>query len=127
MDASIRSGIEQTAFGPPFTLRNPEALSAFFQKHPGISRLVRAAAERLPNYFPGDPLVLEVEVDPEGAQVDTLFLIVRTPQAPREAIATLYRFDREWWLPTKARHRVPVVVTIEPVQGVRRQGVLARC
>ena len=114
MDAPILASIEQIPFGLPFTLRNPETLSAFLREHPGASGMVRAAAERLPEYFPGDPLVLEVEVDPDGAQVDTLFVIVRTTQPPREAVATLHRFDREWWIRFKTRQRAPVVVTIEP-------------
>ena len=102
---------------PPslFTLRNPEELSAFLRQHPGAAALVREAADRLPDYFPGDPLVLDVEIDPEDAQDPMLFVVVRTSLDPLSALATLRRFDREWWLGAPGKAGLPVVVTIEPV------------
>lgn len=102
---------------PPslFTLRNPEELSAFLRQHPGAAALVRDAADRLPDYFPGDPLVLDVEIDPEDAQDPMLFVVVRTSLDPLAALAALRRFDREWWIPTRSQTRLPVRVTIEPV------------
>lgn len=101
-----------------FTLRNPEELSTFLRRHPGAAALAREAADRLPDYFPGAPLVLDVEIDPEDAQEPMLFVVVRTALDPRTALATLWRFDREWWLPTQSQTGLPVVVTIEPTRDV---------
>ena len=105
------------------TLRNPEELSTFLRRHPGAPRLAREAADRLPAYFPGDPIVLDVEIDPEDAQEPVLFVVVRTGLDPKTALATLNRFDREWWLPARGRTDLPVRVTIEPVCRVRRPRV----
>ncbi len=106
------------------TLRNPEELSTFLRRHPGAPRLAREAADRLPAYFPGDPIVLGVEIDPEDAQEPVLFVVVRTGLDPKTALATLNRFDREWWLPARGRTDLPLRVTIEPVCRVRRPRVL---
>lgn len=98
-----------------FTLRNPEELSAFLRQHPGAAGLVRAAAERLPDYFPGDAVEIEIDVDPDDDTDPALFVAVRTRQPAQNALAALDRFDRDFWLPTlKALlpAQSPVVVTV---------------
>ncbi len=57
-----------------FALRNPEQLATFLRRHPGAATLAREAADRLPDYFPGDPIVLDVEIDPEDEQELMLFV-----------------------------------------------------
>lgn len=65
-----------------YALRNPEALSGFLRRRPAAAGLARAAADQLTSYFPGEPLVLDVEIDPEDAQEPLLFVVVRDGARP---------------------------------------------
>ena len=68
-------------------------------EHPETHGPLIHAASLIPRYFgPDARLSLGVEHDLDGKEPPRLSATVSTSQPPREALASLDRFDEDWWL-----------------------------
>lgn len=82
-----------------YEFRNPDAVIAFVHAHPEVISPLLDAVKVVPRYFgAGTPLVLEVERDREVDDRSDLFALIRTDEGVDAALASLYRFQHEWWL-----------------------------
>ncbi len=81
-----------------YTLRGREEVLRFIESHPFLLPLLLEAYNEIGNHFPRSQVFLEVATDPEAIVEDQLVLFVATDLPPDEAVDTLERFDRDWWL-----------------------------
>lgn len=87
-----------------FAFRRPEEVAKFLQEHPFLVPLLMEAHSKVAQYFgPSPEVVLEVVTDPEAIDDRQLVAFIRTDLDPTEALASLDRFDKGWWL--EASHR----------------------
>lgn len=77
-------------------------------EHPEVYDPLLHAARLVPKFFgEGARLSLDIEHDLDGNEPPRLWATIHTAQSPTEALATLDRFDEEWWLdvmPSVHRH-----------------------
>lgn len=97
-----------------YTFRRPEEVSWFLQAHPFLIPLLFEAYAQIANHFGSYPLVfLEVITDPEAIDDRQLAAFIRTDLDPTEALASLDRFDRSWWLEASHRSRGKLCIHLE--------------
>lgn len=81
-----------------YEFREPDAVIAFVRAHPKVVAPLLEAVDVVPRFFgAGTPLVLEVERDREVDDRFDLFALIRTDKGVDAALASLYRFQHEWW------------------------------
>ena len=82
-----------------YELRDPTAVAGFVRRHPEVSGPLLEATRVVPRYFGrGTRLVLEVERDRDAPEHEHLFALIQTNQDVDAALASLDRFNTEWWL-----------------------------
>lgn len=69
------------------------------EEHPETHEPLIHAARLVPEYFgDGARLSLDIEHDLDGNEPPRLWATIHTAQSPTEALASLDRFDEDWWL-----------------------------
>lgn len=97
-----------------YTFRRPEEVSQFLDTHPFLVPLLVEAHSKIAQYFgPSPDVVLEVVTDPEAIDYRQLVAFIRTDLDPMEALASLDRFDKSWWLEASHRSRGKLCVHLE--------------
>jgi hypothetical protein len=83
------------------------------EKYPLLSLLLVEIHRQIVPYFPDAQLFLQAIIDPEEDDEleapddrENVVVSVVTRIRPREALETLTRFYREWWLTTLVRSRI---------------------
>lgn len=99
-----------------YQLVDADEVRAFLAKHPFMEPLLAEVAAELPKYFPGAPLRLEVEYDPEGYGPPELLLAAVVPGWTADAAQdAMDEFADQWWLDRYDRGQN--VLVIMPVFG----------
>lgn len=94
------------------SLHKPEIVKAFLEENRFLIPVIEEASAKLVEYFGAEtPQVLEVRSQAEDEASD-LFLYVRTDLPLSEALATLDRFDEEWWFDEMDRSRNRMVIKL---------------
>lgn len=81
-----------------YSFKNKEKVLNFINQHPSLMPLLIEAPGKIVKYFADTPLSLEVQFDPEIADLITLLVWIETKLEPEEALAKLDQLDEEWWL-----------------------------
>ena len=82
-----------------YEFRNPTAIADFVRDYPAVIGLLLEAADVVPRYFgPGTRLALDLERDRDAPDHVQLFALIQTDQDVAVALASLDRFNAEWWL-----------------------------
>lgn len=82
-----------------YTWEDDALVRRLLVEHPETHDPLIHAASLVPEYFPpGTRLSLDIDYDREGSGPPTLAATIHTPQLPTEALASLDRFDKDWWL-----------------------------
>ena len=95
-----------------------ENVRRLLQSEPDLLPLVNEAAEQLSRYFPDARLQLRHVFEPEGDEEELIlgalpYQEVDTDPNVGEAMATLDRFDQDWWLQNMRRANGLLIVTLE--------------
>ncbi len=97
-----------------YAFRDPAAVTGFVRDHPEVIGPLLEAVEVVPRYFgPDVPLVLEVVRDPEAHDHTQLFALIQTRLDGEAALASLDRFDDEWWLDALQRANRNLIFSLE--------------
>jgi hypothetical protein len=98
-----------------YTLRNSAQVLEFLDKYPFLVPLLGEAPEKINQYFPGDPLFLQVVIDPEGTSHDDdeLFIIIATEMDGDASIERLWCLDEDWWLNASLGARNKLEINLE--------------
>lgn len=92
-----------------YAFKEPEDVASFLDAHPFLVPLLIEVRPVIERYFPGTPVVLELDYEPdaedeaEAAELTVLFATVQSSLIPGESRRRLKRFDHDWWLAN--RHR----------------------
>jgi hypothetical protein len=117
MEATIPAAATQAdidRLADHYTFRDAEAVVGFVRDHPAVVSPLLEAVEVVPRYFgPGKELVLEVERDRDTRDHRQLFALVQTDQDVDAALASLDRFEWEWWLDALPRAAPHLIYHIE--------------
>lgn len=89
----------------------PAKLQRWLNRHPGVAKILVAAAPELRRRFPSDALALRLG-DRDGPKY---FLAVRSSREVDDAQARLSKFIRQWWLQRVDYPEYRVVVTVDYV------------
>jgi len=81
-----------------FDLRNKQEIIYFLLEHPELFSVTKEAQQKIRNYFPYSPLILEVVTDPEEKESQILFIYIQTTLSVTEALSRLNQLDEAWWL-----------------------------
>jgi hypothetical protein len=93
-------------------LREPEVLNKYLEENSFLIPLINEASAKLVEYFgPETPQILQVVYHPDDGSCE-LFLYVKPDLPVSEAIATLDRFDEDWWLDAMDRSNFQMVIKI---------------
>jgi hypothetical protein len=95
------------------SVRNNEAADCFLKGHQYLEPILEEAADRIDDYFPGSPLVLEVVNDPESTEDRQLVLFIVTDLGPAQAMERLDRFDEDWWVDALDKAQGKLCITLE--------------
>ncbi len=98
-----------------YTLRNSAQVLEFIDKYPFLVPLLREAPEKINQYFPGDPLVLEVVIDPESESSDDgkLVLLITTKIDDEQSEELLGELDYFWWLKVACHSQCKLFIDLE--------------
>lgn len=95
-----------------YQLVDADEVRAFLAKHPFMEPLLGEVAAELPKYFPGAPLRLSVDYDPEGYGPPELVLFAVVVDWELDAAqAALDEFADKWWLDRYDRGQNLLVIT----------------
>lgn len=72
------------------------SVSGFLTAHPTLVFILLEGRRHLQRIFGQAPAYLELERDPDGGP-DELFAVIVAKTGPKEALALLERFDKEWF------------------------------
>jgi hypothetical protein len=95
-----------------YELRDADRVTQFLHGHTHLITLLIEARDRIREYFPESPLVLEVADDPEAAGSQLVAIII-VSSSPDDVAERLERFDRAWWLGAIRRARGDLCITVE--------------
>jgi len=97
-----------------YAFRRPEEVFWFLQAHPFLVPLLFEAYAQIAKHFgPYPPMFLEVIADPEAIDDRQLVAFIQTDLDPAEALASLDRFDKSWWLEASHRSRGKLCIHLE--------------
>jgi hypothetical protein len=97
-----------------YIFRRPEEVFWFLHAHPFLIPLLFEAHAHIARRFGPYPLVfLEVVTDPESIDDRQLVAFIRMDLDPIEALASLDRFDKGWWLEASHRSRGKLCIHLE--------------
>jgi transcriptional regulator with XRE-family HTH domain len=99
------------------TVVGKEDVYRLLRSEPDLLPLVNEAAEQLSRYFPDAGLRLSHMFEPEGDEEELILAAlahdeVNLERKVDEAMATLDRFDREWWFANGRRANGLLIVTL---------------
>jgi hypothetical protein len=93
-------------------LREPTVLKEYLEENRFLIPLINEASAKLVEYFGEEtPQILQVVYHPDDGSRE-LFLYVKPDLPVSEAIATLDRFDEDWWLDAMDRSNFQMVIKI---------------
>src|SRR5574341_650163 len=93
-------------------LCEPEVLNEYLEENSFLIPLINEASAKLVEYFGAEtPQILQVVYHPDDGSCE-LFLHVKPDLPVSEALATLDRFDEDWWLDAMERSNFQMVVSL---------------
>jgi len=97
-----------------YALRKREEVVDFLSDHPFLVPLLQDADGQIETYFGSySQLILEVVTDPEAVEDRELVLFIQTELPPAEALDSLHRLDRHWWLEASRVSRGKLCIHVE--------------
>jgi len=101
-----------------YTFREPNIVKEYLVSNTFLRPILEEAAEKIRNYFPSSPLVLEVISNPEEEDDTYLVLFIKTNLAPFNAVEQLNRLDEEWFLSLPAKLKQSLSINLEFFNGL---------
>jgi len=95
-----------------YTFRDRDTVTGWLDRYPFLVPLLLDAQPHLRKYFPDEPIFLQVEFDPEEAELTHLGAYIATDLD--ESIERLDRFGVDWWLDVIAQTNLKLNFSIEP-------------
>jgi hypothetical protein len=93
-------------------LREPDVLNQYLEENSFLIPLINEASAKLVEYFGAEtPQILQVVHHPDDGSRE-LFLYVKPDLPFSEALATLDRFDEDWWLDAMDRSNFQMVISL---------------
>jgi hypothetical protein len=96
-----------------YTFREREDVLNFLDNNSFLIPLLIETQAKIETYFPQALLFLEVFADPDSMDDVKLVLLISTNLAPRDAVVTLRRLDKEWWIKELDRGHQKLVIEVE--------------
>jgi len=96
-----------------YVLRRRNEVIGFIETYPFLVPLLLEAYDKIVQHFGPSPVFLEVVTDPEAIGDRQLVAFIRTDLDPIEALASLDRFDKNWWLEVSHRSRGKLCIHLE--------------
>ncbi len=97
-----------------YIFRGPEEVSRFLCAYQFLIPLLLEARTKIAEHFePYPPVFLEVMVDPDAIDDHQLVAFIQANLEPAEALASLDRFDKDWWLEASRRSRGKLCIHLE--------------
>jgi hypothetical protein len=96
-----------------YILRRRAEIIGFIKTYPFLVPLLLEAYDKIVQHFGPSPVFLEVVTDPEAMDDRQLVAFIRTDLDPIEALASLDRFDKSWWLEVSHRSRGKLCIHLE--------------
>lgn len=98
-----------------YILRERSDVLKFLDNHPFLVPVLLQAPEKISDYFPGDPIFLEVVIDPEliSPDDDTMFIIIASNIDPDESLDRLWQLDENWWLKASRLSQNKLEINVE--------------
>jgi hypothetical protein len=96
-----------------YILRRRAEVIGFLMAYPFLVPLLLEAYDKIVQHFGPSPVFLEVVTDPEAIGDRQLVAFIRTDLDPIEALASLDRFDKSWWLEVSQRSRGKLCIYLE--------------
>lgn len=96
-----------------FKLKNKEAIKVFIQTKTFLIDVLKNCYHRIRNYF-GNNVEMELELlhDPMDNE-EKLVLYILTNMNPKDAIKTLIKFNKEWWIKNSVSVRNYLSIDVE--------------
>jgi hypothetical protein len=96
-----------------YILRRRAEVIGFLKAYPFLVPLLLEAYGKIAQHFGPSPVFLEVVTDPEAIDDRQLVAFIRTDLDPIEALASLDRFDKSWWLEASHRSQGKLCIHLE--------------
>jgi hypothetical protein len=96
-----------------YILRRRNEVISFIETYPFLVPLLLEAYDKIAQHFGPSPVFLEVVTDPEAIGDRQLVAFIRTDLDPIEALASLNRFDKSWWLEASQSSRGKLCIYLE--------------
>ena len=98
-----------------YTLRERSEVLQFLNHYPFLIAILLEAPDKIRDYFPGDPIFLEVVIDPESISPDddTMFIIIASNIDPEESLERLWELDKNWWLKASIPSQNKLEINVE--------------
>jgi hypothetical protein len=95
-----------------YILRNEAEIVGFLEAHTTLYTFLQEVFPVLHDYFPDEPLALEIIFDPDEEEIEVLFIYIETSQEVDEALNILNQFTQRYWinLPIEIRDLLEVDV-----------------
>jgi hypothetical protein len=107
------SALELRLVEQRYTFRRRTEVIGFIKAYPFLIPLLLEAYDKIVQHFGPSPVFLEVVTDPEAICDRQLVAFIRTDLAPIEALASLDRFDKSWWLEASHRSQGKLCIHLE--------------
>jgi len=86
----------------------------FLSHHPCLVALLQEARGQIETCFDSyRQMILEVVTDPEAVDDRELVLFIQTDLPPAEALDSLHRLDKHWWLEASRASRGNLCIHVE--------------
>jgi len=98
-----------------YTLREPQEVLHFLNKHSFLIPLLLEAPDKIHHYFPDAPLYLAIAIDPESSLPDSdeLVILIETDIDADESVDRFLEFDRAWWGNVEPRSQGKMFIDLE--------------
>lgn len=96
-----------------YTFGEDTVVIQFLERYPFLIPLLLEARDKVQEYFPGSPTVLETVSDPEASGDDQLVLFIVTDSDPEQVLDSLDRLDENWWLDALDRAQGKLGISVE--------------
>lgn len=98
-----------------YTLREPQEVLDFLNKHSFLIPLLLEAPDKIHHYFPDAPLSLAIAIDPESSSPDSdeLVILIETDIDADESVDNLWELNKAWWLTAERRSQGKMFIDLE--------------
>ena len=96
-----------------YIVNDGNAVSHFLADRSYLIPILIELPARIRQYFDSAQLSLEVFVDPEVADYVKLLALINTELDPEQALDTMEKFDKQWWLKNKPRTQGELIIDVE--------------